>query len=338
MNIIVDAMGGDYAPEAVVKGCVSAAKDFDINLTFVGVKEKIQAVLQNCNYEREKITVVHTSEVIDGDDDPTVAIRQKKDSSMRVGLKMLAGGEGDAFVCAGNTGALIAGATLIVKRIKGIRRVALAPIMPSETGCFLLVDAGANAECTPSFLKQFAIMGSIYMEKIMGIRNPRVSLVNIGSEEAKGTPLVVDTHKALKEVPFHYCGYIEARDIPKGDADVVVCDGFTGNVILKFMEGMGMVFYDMLKEIFYKNIVTKLSAVAVKGGLKKLKKTMDYTEYGGAPLLGVSKPVVKAHGSSNEKAFYHAIRQAVMCVKSNLVDEITDNIQKYGDDPRKETR
>lgn len=336
MNIIVDAMGGDFAPDAVVKGCISAARDFDINLIFVGIEEKIRAVLKDCDYQRESVKIIHTSEVIDGDDDPTTAIRQKKDASMRVGLKMLAAGEGDAFVSAGNTGALITGATLIVKRIHGIRRVALAPVMPSEKGCFLLVDAGANAECTASFLKQFAIMGSIYMEKIMGIKKPKVSLVNIGSEEEKGTPLVVETHRALKEVPINYCGYIEARDIPNGTADVVVCDGFTGNVILKFMEGMGMVFYDMLKEIFYKNLITKLSAVAVMGGLKKLKKTMDYTEYGGAPLLGVRKPVVKAHGSSNEKAFYHAIRQAVKVAKSNMTEEIAENIQKYGTEPRKE--
>ncbi len=329
MNIIIDAMGGDNAPEEIVKGCIMAAADFDETITLVGKEDIISALLKKHNYAGEKIKIVNATEIISGDDEPTMAIRQKKDSSLRVGLNMLHRGEGDVLVSAGNTGALISGATLIVKRIKGVRRVALAPMMPADNGCFLLVDGGANAECTPAFLKQFAIMGSIYMEKIMKISSPKIGLVNIGSEEEKGTPVVNETHKLLKEIPINYVGYIEGREIPQGEVDVVVCDGFTGNVILKFMEGMGIVIKSYLKKLFFKNIVSKLAALLVKSGIKELGKTMDYTEYGGAPILGSSKPVIKAHGSSNAKAFYHAIRQAVDMVNNNLVETIADNISKY---------
>lgn len=331
MNIIVDAMGGDLAPREVVRGCVRAASALGVNITLVGQASAIQKELEASSERSDRISVVHASEVITGEDEPTVAIRQKKDSSLRVGLTMLHHDEGDAFVSAGNTGALIAGATLIVKRIKGVRRVALAPVMPTSSGCFLLVDAGANTECSPVFLRQFAIMGAIYMEKVMNIARPRVALVNIGAEEEKGTPVIREAAQLLQHLPLHYTGYIEARDIPQGAADVVVCDGFTGNVILKFMEGMGIVFSDMLKRVFYKNTFTKVSALLVKDGLRQLKKTMDYTEYGGAPILGVTKPVIKAHGSSNAKAFYHAVRQAKEAVENGLTGEIAANIQRFGE-------
>ncbi|MEG1442007.1 MAG: phosphate acyltransferase PlsX [Oscillospiraceae bacterium] len=334
LNIIVDAMGGDNAPKEPIRGAVNATKNLGVTITLVGKEDQIRKELETLEYDESKIVIVNATEVITGEDDPTVAIRQKKDSSLRVALLLLHRNQGDALVSAGNTGALIAGATLIVKRIKGIRRVALAPIMPTSIGCFLLVDAGANAECTPAFLKQFAIMGSIYMEKIMGIKKPRIGLVNIGSEEDKGTPLVNEAHKLLQQTPINYTGYIESREIPQGGADVVVCDGFTGNVILKFMEGMGMTFAHMLKGIFFKNMLTKLAALMVKKGIKELKSTMDYTEYGGAPILGASMPVIKAHGSSNAKAFFHAIRQAKEVAQNGLIEEITENIQKYGDVPQ----
>lgn len=329
MNIIIDAMGGDNAPQEIVKGCIMAAADFDETITLVGKEAVIAELLKKNGYSGDKIKIVNANEVISGDDEPTMAIRQKKDSSLRVGLNMLHKNQGDVLVSAGNTGALIAGATLIVKRIKGVRRVALAPMMPADKGCFLLVDGGANSECTAAFLKQFAIMGSIYMEKIMKIDKPKIGLVNIGSEEEKGTPVVNEAHKLLKEIPVNYVGYIEGREIPQGEVDVVVCDGFTGNVILKFMEGMGIVIKSYLKNLFFKNIKSKLAALLVKHGIKELAKTMDYTEYGGAPILGSSKPVVKAHGSSNAKAFYHAIRQAIDMVNNNLVETIADNISKY---------
>lgn len=332
MKIIVDAMGGDNAPSEIVKGSVMAAEKLDVELVLVGREEVVVQELAKCGYSGDKISVVNASEVIEGEDDPLIAIRHKKDSSMRVALSLLANGDGEAVVSAGNTGALISGATLVVKRIHGIRRAALAPVMPATNGNFLLIDSGANAECTPAFLKQFAIMGSVYMQKFMGIENPRVGLVNIGTEEDKGTDTIRETNRILKELPINYTGYIEARNIPAGDADVVVCDGFTGNVILKFMEGMASSFMTLLKRVFYRNSISKLAAVAVKGGLSEMKKSMDYTEYGGAPVLGVKAPVIKAHGSSNAKAFFSAIRQAKRLVECGLIENITKGIEEYGQD------
>lgn len=328
MHIIVDAMGGDHAPEAVVAGCKLAVEKLDVTLTLVGREKQIRREMELCGFASDKVKIHNAEEEILGEDDPVDAIRKKKDSSMRVALSLLKDGQGDAVVSAGNTGALISGATLLVKRIKGVRRVALAPIMPSTEGCFLLLDAGANVECTPAFLEQFAIMGSVYMERVMGVKNPRVKLVNIGTEEDKGTPLVHKTHARLKELPIAYGGYIEAREVPLGGADVVVCDGFCGNIILKCIEGMGAGFVKMLKQIFMKNLATKAAAGMVRGGLRELKKTMDYTEYGGAPILGAAKPVIKAHGSSNAKAFYHAIRQAVCMVEQEVVEELTGYMEK----------
>lgn len=330
MKIIIDAMGGDNAPSEIVKGSVRAVDELGVELVLVGKEELVKKELQECGYSGDKISVVNASEVIEGEDDPIHAIRRKKDSSMRVALNLLANGEGDAVVSAGNTGALISGATLVVKRIDGIRRAALSPIMPSTTGNYLLIDSGANAECTPAFLKQFAIMGSVYMQKFMGIENPRVGLVNIGTEEDKGTDTVREANAMLKELPINYIGYIEARDIPTGGADVVVCDGFTGNVILKFMEGMASSFSVLLKRVFYRNLLSKIAAVAVKGGLSEMKKSMDYTEHGGAPVLGVKAPVIKAHGSSNAKAFFSAIRQAKKLVECDLIQNITKGIEEYG--------
>ncbi len=329
MRIIVDAMGGDNAPSEIIKGCIRAAEELQVVIVLVGKDDAIHRELGVCGYSGDAITVVNASETIDGEDDPIAAIRHKKDSSMRVGLNLLSNGEGDAFVSAGNTGALISGATLVVKRINGIRRAALAPVMPSTDGNYLLIDCGANAECTPAFLKQFAVMGSVYMQRFMGIENPRVGLVNIGTEEDKGTETVRETNKLLKETPINYIGYIEARDIPTGGADVVVCDGFTGNVILKFMEGMASSFSVLLKRIFLKNTLSKVAAIAVKGGISDMKKSMDYTEHGGAPILGVRHPVIKAHGSSNAKAFFSAIRQAKRLVECGLIDGITKGIEEY---------
>lgn len=327
MHIIVDAMGGDFAPEAVVAGCKIAVEKLDVTLTLVGREKQIHREMELCGLSGDKVQIYNAEDVILGEDDPVEAIRKKKDSSMRVALSLLKDGKGDAVVSAGNTGALISGATLLVKRIKGVRRVALAPIMPATDGCFLLVDAGANAECTPAFLEQFAIMGSVYMERVMGVNSPRVKLVNIGTEEDKGTPLIAKTHARLKELPIAYGGYIEAREIPLGGADVVVCDGFCGNVILKCMEGMGAGFVQMLKQVFMKNLVTKAAAGVVRRGLQELKKSMDYTEYGGAPILGAAKPIIKAHGSSNANAFYHSIRQAVSMVEHRVVEELTGYIE-----------
>lgn len=321
-------MGGDNAPAAVIEGCAAALRDFDIEVILVGKRSDIER--ETAKYPDVKFSIVNAPEIISGEDKPMDAVREKKNSSMMVGLSMLSKGEGEAFVSAGNTGALIAGSTLIVKRIHGVRRVALAPIMPSEKGAFILVDAGASAECTAQFLTQFAVMGDIYMKKVMDIECPRVGLVNIGEEDGKGRPEVSEANEILKgSSGMNYIGNVEARDIPQGAADVVVCDGFTGNVLLKLTEGMGIIFGRMLKNVFKKNAISYMAAAMVKSGIDDIKKTMDYTEYGGAPLLGASKSVIKAHGSSNAKAFYHAIRQAVKTVENDVVGAIKENIEKY---------
>lgn len=329
MKIIVDAMGGDNAPSEIVKGCVLAADELKTELVLVGREDEIRAELKKCDYQGSAIQIKNADEVITGEDNPIEAIKRKKDSSMRVGLSMVAEGEGDAFVSAGNTGALITGATLIVKRIKGIRRAALAPVLPGTTGNYLLIDSGANAECSAEFLKQFAIMGSVYMKRFMDMENPRVSLVNIGTEEDKGTDTIREANELLKNCPINYTGYIEAREIPMCGADVVVCDGFTGNVMLKFMEGMASAFGSMLKGVFYKNIKTKIAALMVVDGISDMKKSMDYKEHGGAPVLGVKAPVIKAHGSSDAKAFFNAIRQAKKLVECELIRNITEGISEF---------
>lgn len=329
MNIIVDAMGGDNAPSAVVAGAVLAVNEMDINITLVGRQEIVEKELKDAGYSGNKITILNADEVILTEENPVEAIRRKKQSSMCVGLSYLAEGKGDAFLSAGSTGALISGASLLVKRIKGIRRAALTPVIPHTDGHFLLIDSGATAECSAEFLKQFAIMGSVYANKVMGVENPRVALVNIGTEEEKGTATVREANKMLKETPINYTGYIEAREIPLGGADVVVCDGFTGNVILKFMEGMASAFSKKLKGIFLRNVFSKIAALMVKGGIREFKNSMDYTEQGGAIVLGVKAPVVKAHGSSNPKAFCSAIRQAKKIVESGMVDTITQGIAEY---------
>ncbi len=335
MRIVVDAMGGDNAPGAIVEGCVQAVKELGVSLTLVGKEKAIYEELNRLHYQGDAIQVVHAEDRIGGEEDPVTAIK-RKETSMRVALSLLKDGKGDAVVSAGNTGALIAGSTLFLKRIKGVRRAALTPIMPTTNGgCFLLVDAGANSDCTPAFLKQFAIMGSIYMKSVMGVPEPRVKLVNIGSEENKGPELMTVTNKLLKEIPIRYEGYIEGREIPFGAADVVVCDGFTGNIILKLMEGMGLGMAGMVKKVFLKNLISKTAALMVKSGIREFKKSMDYTEYGGAPVLGVTRPVIKAHGSSNGKAFFHAIRQAKKVAEERLVDAIAENIEQFGLDTRK---
>ena len=330
MRIIIDAMGGDYAPKAIVEGSVRAVEELGVSITLVGKEAAIRKELQELDYRGDTIDIVHTEDMIGGEEDPVTAIK-RKETSMRVALNLLKDGAGDAVVSAGNTGALIAGATLFLKRIKGVRRAALTPVMPTTNGgCFLLVDAGANSDCTPTYLKQFAIMGSIYMKSVIGVPTPRVKLVNIGAEENKGPELITKTNALLKELPIRYEGYIEGRDIPYGGADVVVCDGFTGNTILKLMEGMGLGLAGMVKKVFMKNAVSKTAALLVRKGIKEFKKSMEDTEYGGAPVLGVTRPVIKAHGSSNGKAFYHAIVQAKKVVEEHLVDAIAEHITEYG--------
>lgn len=268
--------------------------------------------------------IEHSDSVIDIHEEPSEILKSRKDCSMAVGLKLLSEDKGDAFVCAGSTGALVVGSTFIAKRIKGIKRAVLAPILPTAKGHVMLVDGGANIDCRPEMLVQFALMASAYMEKVKGIKKPKVGLINVGAEDTKGRELEIEAYKLLENAPVNFCGNLEARDLPKGDFDVAVSDGFTGNVALKLYEGMGSFFSGELKSIFSGGILSKLSALMVMGKIKKFKKRMDYTEEGGAVLMGISKPVIKAHGSSDAKAFYNAVRQAKNCVDGGVTETIVN--------------
>jgi len=332
MKIIVDAMGGDNAPLAPVQGAIQAAKAYGVEIVLVGQEDAIQNVLKENDLTLpEGVTIRHASEVIEMCDDPAKAYRRKKDSSMTVGLTMVKNGEGDAFVCAGSTGALLSGATLVTKRIKGIRRAAMAPVIPTGHGGSVLLDCGANAECPPEYLLQFAYMGSYYAEKFLNRPNPKVALLNIGAEPSKGTSLQLAVYPMLQEASeagrINFVGNIEAREAIEGCVDVIVCDGYSGNILIKAMEGTGKVMSKEMKKMFKKNIFTKLAALIVSGGIKEMKKLMSSDEIGGTALLGISRPVIKAHGSSNAYAFQNAIRQAKDFASSGIIESITANVE-----------
>ena len=328
VRIIVDAMGGDNAPQEIVKGAVRAKRELGVDVTLVGRKEEVEACLQaeNC----ADIQIVDAREVITMEDDPSTATRRKKDSSMAVALTLLRDGAGDAVVSAGSTGALLTGATLTVKRIRGIRRAALAPVLPAGEHGVMLIDCGANVECTAEYLLQFAYMGSFYAKKIMGCENPRVGLLNVGTEDTKGGDLQHQTFDLLRQAHaegrINFVGNVEGTDVFSGKTDVVVTDGFTGNILLKGAEGVIKYMLSQLKGVFYKNTVNKLAAAVLKNDLTAMKKSMDVNEVGGTAMIGISKPVIKAHGSSNANSFFAAIRQAVAFVNSGIIEEITENI------------
>lgn len=324
IRICIDAMGGDHAPEAIVQGCLNALHDDkNLALTLFGKEEAIAPLLQKTEVDQERICIVDCADVIENNEHPVQAVRRKKDASVVKALRALAEGEGDGFVGAGSTGAVLAGATLIVKRIEGILRPALAPMLPTVTGTgVLLIDCGANVDCKPEWLAQFAVMGSVYMEKVRGTREPRVGILNNGAEEGKGNELVKHATPLIAQMPVRFTGNVEGRDITSGDVDVVVTDGFAGNVALKSIEGTAAMMTGMLKETLLSSFRSKMGALLIKPALSGFKKRMDYSEYGGAPLLGVNKPVVKAHGSSNAKAFYHAIRQCKQMVEGGVVPTI----------------
>ena len=328
MRIIVDAMGGDNAPREIVKGAVYAKRELGVDVTLVGRKEEVDACLQaeNCT----DIQVVDAREVITMEDDPSTATRRKKDSSMAVALSLLKDGQGDAVVSAGSTGALLTGATLTVKRIRGIRRAALAPVLPAGEHGVMLIDCGANVECTAEYLLQFAFMGSFYAKKIMGCAEPRVGLLNVGTEDTKGGDLQHQTFELLKKADeegrIKFVGNVEGTGVFSGEVDVVVTDGFTGNVLLKGTEGVIKYIMTQLKGVFYKSTVNKLAAAALKGDLAAMKKSMDVNEVGGTALVGISKPVIKAHGSSNAASFFAAMRQAKAFAESGIIGDITENI------------
>ena len=321
MKILLDAMGGDNAPKSTVQGAADAVKEFGdgMTLALLGDEAKIKAAAQELGVDLTPFELIHCTEDVDMHDDPVKAVRHKTDSSLVKGLTMLKNGEADAFVSAGSTGALHVGTSLIVRTVKGVKRPALATPMPGAKQNFLLLDCGANVECRPEMLNAFGTMGSVYAEKVMGRETPKVALVNNGAEDTKGTPTYREAHQLLKANPcIHFAGNIEPRYIMDGEIDVVVCDGFVGNVVLKLTEGVAKTLLGMLKKIFLQNIITKLSYLGIKGGLGELKRMMDSEEVGGAPLLGAAKPVIKAHGSSHAKGIKNAIRQAKLCVANDL--------------------
>lgn len=332
MKVIVDAMGGDNAPQSNVQGALNAIKEYGVDVVLTGDGKILLECLKSLGVENlpKGLEIVHAGEVITMEDDPATAFRRKKDSSLTVGLELLNEGAGDAFVSAGSTGALLSAATLLTKRVKGIRRAALAPVVPTGNGGAVLIDCGANAECTPEYLLQFAYMGSFYAQRVLGRKEPKVGLLNIGAEPTKGTNLQKETYLLLEEAGrsggIHFAGNVEAREAVEGAVDVIVADGYSGNIFLKTVEGAGLFLGRQMKGMFKKNLITKLAAVLVKDGIREFKALLDADRVGGTALIGISKPVIKAHGSSNAVAIQNAIRQGFTLAQSGLIDDITAQV------------
>ena len=332
MKIIVDAMGGDNAPLEIVKGALAGQKHWGVDIVLTGDENAIREALTRCGQPEVPagMEIISTSQTVEMCDDPATVFRRKKDTSMGVGLTMLREGQGDALVSAGSTGALLTGATLITKRIHGIRRAAMAPVIPTTTGQAVLIDCGANAECTPEYLVQFAYLGNFYAQQVLGLAKPRVGLLNIGAEDSKGTDLQKQTlarlRQAAEEGHLHFIGNIEAKDAIKGGCDVIVTDGFSGNILLKTMEGVGSFAGSALKGMFKKNLLTKLAALAVMPGLNDFKAKLDPNKVGGTAFIGIARPVIKAHGASNAEAIENAIGQATAFARSGLIEKIEENV------------
>ncbi len=332
MRIIIDAMGGDNAPSEIVKGAVDAQKEFGVDITLVGVEEKLRECLAACGGEgNEHIAVINATEVVDMHDDPAMACRRKKDSSMTVGLNLLRDGEGDAFISAGSTGALLTGATLIVKRIRGIRRACFCPVIPNGGRGVVLIDCGANVDCTSEYLLQFAYMGSFYASAISGVDNPRVGLLNNGSEDTKGTELCKETYALLRaaheEGRINFVGNIEGGDVFADKCDVIVTDGFTGNILMKSIEGTAKFLMKKIKGVLTSSPKNYVAAALIKKDMGAIKSLLDPNEVGGTPFLGITKPVIKAHGSSNARAIRSAVMQAINIVENNISGKIEENIE-----------
>ena len=329
MVIAIDAMGGDNAPVEIVHGAALASLNVDCKILVVGDEAAISEILKTEKYDKNKIEIINATEVITNDDKPTSAIRTKKDSSLVRAFNLLSEGKADALVSAGSTGALLTGAIHFLKRIDGVSRPALVPTLPSDKDNFIIVDTGANTNCKPKNLLEFGIMGSIYAQKVLGKENPRIGLLNIGAEEAKGNDLVKESYELLKNSGLNFVGNVEARDPVMGQCDVVVCDGFSGNILLKATEGTGLVLFKNVKELFLSNLVSKIAALMLKKGIYKLKKKMDYKEYGGAPFLGVTKCVIKAHGTSDAKTIMHTIKQANNFASSDFIQTLQEEMAKF---------
>ena len=321
MKVIIDMYGGDNAPKAPILGAAMAAKELGVDIVAVGNEAEMRKICEENGVSGFEF--IDAPLVMPVCAEPTEVMKSYKESSLAVGLRALAEGRGDAYVSAGSTGAIVVGATLIVKRIKGIKRAALASVIPGLDKSYMLLDLGANVECRPEMLCQFASMGSIYMNKLEGVKNPEVGLINIGAEESKGGELQKEAYKLLKESDLNFIGNVEPRDLPKGVCDVAVADGWTGNIVLKLTEGLVSAFGKKLKGVMMSSLLTKLGALTMKGALTDFKKSMDYTERGGAPLLGIAKPVIKAHGSSDPKAFMNAVRQAKAFYEQDVIGTIS---------------
>ncbi|HCC07963.1 MAG TPA: phosphate acyltransferase PlsX [Clostridiales bacterium] len=328
IKIAVDAMGGDNAPTEIIKGVVEFTNKHNIKVILVGKADLIYSQLLHHDFSQDKIDVVDAPEIISNDDSPTEAIKTKKQSSMVIGLHMLKEKTVDAFISAGNTGALVAGGTLIVGRIKGVKRPALGAIFPTLKGFSLLIDCGANVDAKPIYLKQFAQMGSIYFKNVVGVKEPRVGLVNIGTEDKKGNELVRESYKLLKNSDLNFTGNLEARNIFKGEADIIVCDAFVGNIILKHTEGLVKDIFGLIKKELNSSILSKIGGLFAIRAFKNIKKVFDYSEYGGAPLLGLESLVVKAHGSSKSSDIQAALNQCVKFIEQDIANEIAEKMEK----------
>lgn len=331
MRIIVDAFGGDNAPREILLGCAQALDTLGVDIALAGDEKKLAACAKELGVEESfaKMEVLHSEDVLTMEDEPSSILKEKSNSSMAVGMRALAEGRGDAFASAGNSGALGTGATRLVRHIKGIKRMAFAPVLPSTKTPFMICDGGASVRCRADMLMQFGLMGSVYMEKVMKVKSPRVGLVNVGTESHKGDELRQEAYALLKDCPgLNFIGNIEARDIPYGICDVAVADGFTGNTILKLYEGTALAMMGMVKDIFQKNVKNKLAAAMIYGDLQGLKKTMDYNSYGGAPILGASKPVFKMHGNAKANAVASALKLVRDCTQSGYVEAITQALGK----------